>query len=923
MRLPARLREADAIAWVEGPTQAWLHSARVSQAVAQGLVGGALLPPVEHAELLQARQSRARLRALVQSGLPDLEALEVWTAGEARLAADFFLPLYERSSGRQGWVSVAPTSPDLEALERLWSRINRPNVVLRLPANAVSLEASETALGCGLNIHLTDIFSLERVAEMLDMFLRALERRRDAGAAINHVAAALTPGVDAVARKAEEVLQQAAAARPNEAHRFAALRGRTAYAISRLIYAQWRAAVEDQRFRSLAAVGAQPPLLVWHVPSAGSPAAYVAAHTALAVPASTLLDPTADIHLDIDQDGDLAIARAQVDGLLHFGISLADIVQRLERDSLRAGQRQAAAFLRAMGLKLEALRREAGPVREDISRALREMQEDSVVRRLWQKDPSLWSQQPEAQDEIRNRLGWLDLPADAPALLPDLLEFAGIVRSEGLRHVVLLGMGGSSLAADVLRRTLAASDALRLHVLDTTDPDLIHAAHRLAPMQDTLYLAASKSGTTVEVLALLEHFWEQALRRLGREAGRHFAVLTDPGTPLESLARESGFRRVFSTPEEVGGRYSALTAFGILPAALAGVDLESLLQGALRMAHSCRPGVEPGLNLGAFLGAALAAGAARGLNQVTFLSDPGLDPFEDWIEQLLAESSGKDGRGLLAVVHEPPGPPAYYRSQPRIMLYLRRDGRHDARASSWMRAGLPVIVVEVEDGPGGLGAEFLRWEVATAIACHRMGVNAFDQPDVQRAKTRTAELLKAYHRKGSLPDLPVLWEGDGARLLGECVRERPATSASRTDMALWLLDQVKPGEALVLLLYLTPSPTLERTLARLRRVIRDRRSVVLTPGIGPRYLHSTGQLHKGGPSGSTYLIVTCETRRDIPVPGTGHTFGVLRMAQALGDLQALHGAGRTAYGLHLDRPARLLEFLGALAAAAGSGGEGP
>lgn len=915
MSLLERLRRAGAFAWLEGPTRTWLRSPQLTQAVERGHLGGALLPSVEQVGPLHEKQDRARLRALAHSGLSDQEALEVWAAGEARLAADAFLRLYESTGGRQGWVSVAPLATDPDSLQRLWSRVNRPNVLLRLSAYQRPMDTWEAALAAGINVHLTDLFGLDRIADALDRLRRALESRRDRGAALNHVAAALSPVVDSVASRAEEMLQRAAAAHPAEADRCSALRGRTARAIASLIYAQWRAAVEDERFRMLLQSGAQPPLLVWRIPvprAGAGEVTIVAERTVLAVPAPVLLDPGTDLALDIERDADLAVARGQLNGLQHFQISLADIDDGLKRDALRTAHRQVRAFLRSSARQLETLRRELGPLREDVGRSVQELQDGAAVRRLWQKDPSLWSQAAEAQDEIRTRLGWLDLPSEAPGLVPDLIEFADGVRSEGIHHVVLLGMGGSSLTAEVLGRTLARPEAARLHVLDTTDPEAILATQRQAPMQETLYLAASKSGTTTEVLALLEYFWDEALRRLGRDAGRHFVAATDPVTPLEAVARERGFRRTFSTPPDVGGRYSALSTFGLLPAALMGVDLEGLVHGAARMAHACRPTSEPGLNPGAILGVTLAAAAARGLYQITFLSDPGLEPLEDWIEQLLAESSGKDGRGLLPVIHEPAGPPSSYASQPRLMVYLRCEGDHDSRVQSWVRAGLPVVVIETGEEAEGIGAEFFRWEVATAMACHRMSVNAFDQPDVQRAKDRTVELLKAYHRKGSLPELPVLWEAEGARLVGERGMARLASEASMVEVGRWVVDQVQPGRPLALLLYLTPTPALRRGMVRTRRALRDRRAILLTPGIGPRYLHSTGQLHKGGPPGSTYLIVTCETRRDIEVPRAGHTFGILRMAQALGDLQALQGAGRTAYGLHLDRASRMMDFLRAL-----------
>ncbi|MEW6568967.1 MAG: transaldolase family protein [Chloroflexota bacterium] len=920
MSLSEQLRELGALTWVEGPSRAWLESPECLDWIERGMLAGAILPAMaRQAERLQDREVRARLRPLTQSGLSPERAIEAWIVDEARVAADAFLPLFERTSGHHGWVSVPTLGlEDVDGLQRLWSEINRPNVVLQLPSSHESMQTYEAALVRGVNVHLIDVYSLERCAEALEAFLRALESRRAGGASVDHVTAALSPAVERLAEEADHLLDRAAGSHPEVSERATALRGQTAAALARLMYAQWRAAVDDDRFQALAVEGAHPLRLVWRMLSGsgetGVPGpAFAAPQTALAIPHALLFQPGPESLVELE--GDLSIARAQIDGLLRLGISLAAVSERIEREALRSSRRQETAFLRLAGRQLIGLQRELGPLGEQLRQSLEALRQAQVGRRLWQRDPSLWSEQPESQGEVRWRLGWLDLPSEAATLVPALQAFAGEVRVEGLRHAVLLGTGGSSLAADVLRRILAREDAVDFHVLDTTDPEAVLSLARRAPIRETLYLVASKSGTTVEPLALMEHFWVEALRRVGREAGRHFVAITDPGTPLEALARDRAFRRVFTSPPEVGGRYSALSIFGLLPAALMAIDLTGLLRGAARMAHACRPGADPKGNPGLFLGAALSAAAAQGLNHVTFLSDPGLAPLEDWIEQLLAESSGKEGRGLLPIIGEPPGPAAVYRQQPRLMVYLRRDGAHDARLRSWTRAGLPVIVVEVDDGPAGLGAEFFRWEVATAVACHRLGVNAFDQPDVQRAKNRTAELLKSYHRKGFLPELPVVWEGSGIRLVGQRGREKPLEGAGLDQVAGWLLARARPGEALALLLYLSPTPTLARTLSRARRAVRDRWGVTVTPGIGPRYLHSTGQLHKGGPAGLVYVIVTAGVKRNLPIPEAGYTFGTLVSAQALGDLQALLALGRRAFGVHLDRPARAAEFLAALAAA--------
>jgi hypothetical protein len=426
---------------------------------------------------------------------------------------------------------------------------------------------------------------------------------------------------------------------------------------------------------------------------------------------------------------------------------------------------------------------------------------------------------------------------------------------------------------------------------------------------------ASKSGTTTEPLALLEHFWAEALGRLGQKAAAHFVAITDPGTPLEKLARGRRFRRVFSGATDVGGRYSALSAFGLLPAALLGLDIEALLRGAARMAHACGPKADSVRNPGVFLGAILGAAASVGRRRLTIVADPPLASLADWIEQLIAESSGKEGKGILPVVGEAPGPARRY-GKDRILAYLRLTGRLDSRVGEWARAGIPVAVLECGEGAQGLGAEFFRWEIAAAIACHLMGVNAFDQPDVQRAKSRTADLLKAYSRKGSLAGPPALWEGEGLTLLGDRDLAAPPPGSTLSGLARWLLSQVEGDRGIAILVYLQQRAEIERRMAALRKVLRDRGGLATTLGFGPRYLHSTGQIHKGGPDDQIFLLFTARPEVDVPVPGAGYSFGVLERAQALGDLQALLERGRRAFGLHLDAPARFREVAAALSAAA-------
>jgi hypothetical protein len=480
-------------------------------------------------------------------------------------------------------------------------------------------------------------------------------------------------------------------------------------------------------------------------------------------------------------------------------------------------------------------------------------------------------------------------------------DFARQAAQAGFAKAVLLGMGGSSLAASVLAGYGAGKGGLDLHVLDTVEPGAVLKAWRPASKR-SLVLVASKSGTTVEPLSLFAAFWEKALGR-----GESFVAITDRGTPLESLARERGFRQSFEGPSEVGGRYSALSVFSLAPGVLAGVDLRGLLQGGATMARQCGPNIDSARNPGLFLGALLAAAAQDGRDKITLFADASHEPFLAWVEQLLAESSGKGGKGFFPVVGEPPAHADRYDSD-RLMVYLRSDGSLDERVESWVGAGIPVAIVTMRPGAAGLGAEFFRWETATAVACHRHGVNAFDQPDVQQAKVAAREALRGPpgSSDGGRRRRPWRIEGPGDR----------APSSDLTQAMSSVLSRLQPGDAFVLLAYLPQTKAAERDLGRVRRQVRDHLRNATLVGFGPRYLHSTGQLFKGGPDRIVVLVVRAPSTQDVPIPGEGHTLGGLMQAQAIGDYEAMKAIGRRVFLLTLDSPRRLSEVARAAGPAA-------
>jgi len=514
--------------------------------------------------------------------------------------------------------------------------------------------------------------------------------------------------------------------------------------------------------------------------------------------------------------------------------------------------------------------------------------ERGVASGLWSRDPTVFAPGIDVTvaAAIRSRLGWLSAPEDFAGQLSSILAFSADTRRDGLTHAYLLGMGGSSLCAEVLREVAADKPATRLVVLDTTDErEIRHVTESLDPAT-SLFLVASKSGSTIEVSSLERHFWSVMHERIGSSAGRHFAAITDPGSPLVSLARDRGYRRTFENPADIGGRYSALSLFGLVPAALLGVDLERLLEGAAAMAEACRIDSDenPGLRLGAFM----AAEAALGRDKLTLLLPPPLASLGVWIEQLVAESTGKDGRGVLPVVGEPLGEASEYGGDRAFVLTLTADtGDLDASARTLEAAGHPVF--RIASGTTSLGREFFRWEFATAVAGVALGLNPFDEPDVRAAKERTAAQLDVRRRTGSFRIVPPL-----DRHRGYARREHGEPG------------RAGPGRYVAILDYLPTDWRRPTIIERLRGALRRRTKLATTHGVGPRYLHSTGQYHKGGPNTGIFVLLTAADESTTPVPGTDYSFSTLKQAQALGDFDALVAAGRSVIHYHIDDP--LAEF---------------
>jgi transaldolase/glucose-6-phosphate isomerase len=771
------------------------------------------------------------------------------------------------------------------------------------------MPAIRTLTAAGINVNITLIFSLEQYQAVVEAYVSGLEDRLAAGSGDLRVASVASFFVSRVDTAVDAALA-AVGARAEQAKR---LMGKIAIANAKVAYSYFRQAFSEPRWVRLAEAGAQPQRPLWASTGTKNPVypdtlyvdALIGPDTVNTVPPATL---QAFLHHGTPArtlDRGLREAEEQLQALSELGIDLAAITADLQEQGVEAFARSYADLMQAIAEKRERLlagwRQVGGGLGQyatAVAEGIAELSAGRILPRIWAHDHTVWKPEP---DEIVDRLGWLHSPEMMQDSLHQLEALRRAAVADGYSQALLLGMGGSSLAAEVLRSTFGVQEGgLDLAVLDSTDPAAVLHRSRSHDPARTLYLVSTKSGTTVETLSLFKHFYNlvAAADRAGR-TGAHFVAITDPGSRLAELAAQLDFREVFLNDPTIGGRYSALSFFGLVPAVLLGLDLHTLLGRALAAACSADSCVVAADSPAAWLGVAMAELAGAGRDKLTVLASPSMGGFGDWLEQLIAESTGKEGKGILPVVREPVGQLQTYGTD-RTFVYFRldEDPALDPVVESIESAGHPVLRVRLRD-PYDSGTQFFTWELATAIAGHRLGIHPFNQPDVEAAKVQARDLVKQYLQAGSLPAEPPSFTDGSLAVFG-------ANGSGRAPQALAdFAGEAGPRSYLGLQAYLPPEPAIEGELQSLRTMLRDRTRLATTLGFGPRYLHSTGQMHKGDAGAGLFLQFTADDAEDVPIPdepgdqASAVSFGVLKAAQALGDRQVLLERGRRVIRFHL------------------------
>ncbi|MGH2868096.1 MAG: bifunctional transaldolase/phosoglucose isomerase [Solirubrobacteraceae bacterium] len=876
------LAEAGTSPWLDLLRRTLVEQGELARMVAEdSLKGVTSNPSIFEKAIVGSEDYTEELEAMAREQFDAQDIYERIAIKDVQLACDVLRPVWDESHGTDGFVSLE-VAPDMahdeqrsiEGARSFWKRVSRPNVMIKIPGTPEGFGAIEQAIYEGININVTLLFAVEAYEKVAEAYLRGLERRlaEDKPLDIASVASFFVSRIDTAAdqRLAELGRED--------------LSGKAAIANARRAYRSFEKLFSGPRWDALRHAGAHVQRPLWASTGVKNPNypdtlyvdELVAAHTVNTMPSATLMavadhgrvsgptaqrDPQADLDALAEAGLDLG---AITDELLVHGVNqFEEAMQRL----LAGIEERRQAVLTGKPKTIEA--RLPTELAQPIAARVAQATSEDVAHRIWRKDPSLWGGDAQTP-EITDRLGWLTVSETMLEHAPELEAFVSECREAGYTDAVLLGMGGSSLGPEVLRQSFGEiPGGLRLQVLDSTHPDAIAAVQSSVEIPHTLFVVSSKSGGTVETLSHYHHFRALA----GPE---QFVVVTDPGSPLEKLAQDDGLRRAFINTPDIGGRYSVLSYFGLVPAALMGISVEALLHSCQVAEQNCIHYDSSENNSGLWLGAVLGELARRGRDKLTFVVSEPIQSFGLWVEQLIAESTGKQGRGMLPVADEPLGGPEDYGGD-RVIIYLRNADEPSAELDDGVArladAGQPTLTLATR-GATDLGRIFFLAEFAVAVAGWALEINPFDQPNVQEAKDATKRVLAS----GALPELG---------------------SASAEALGALLRDATPPHYVAVMG-YLAPSAQLDAAIGELRRAIRDKTGAAVTFGYGPRFLHSTGQLHKGGPPDGRFLQLVDTPRTDQDIPGSDYSFATLIAAQSAGDLQTLRAHDLPAERVRLE-----------------------
>ncbi len=921
--------------WLDYIRRDLLKSGELQRLITEdGLRGMTSNPAIFEKAIAGSTQYQDFLDSL--AGRADLDAkgrYELLAIRDIQDAADLLRPVYQSTKKRDGYVSleVSPylahdTTGTIDEARRLWKTVARENVMIKVPGTVEGIPAFRQLISEGINVNVTLLFAQGVYEEVAAAFIDGVEKFAATGGDVSKVASVASFFISRIDSLVDSLINDQLKKETDAARKskLQGLLGKIAIANGKLTYEAYQRIFSSPRWKALAAKGAQTQRVLWASTSTKNPnyrdvlyiEELIGPDTVNTVPPATLeaFRDHGKPHQSLTED--LDGARKTMADLAGVGIVMKDVTDKLTADGVKLF---ADAFDELLAAVEKNTKRPSAPktnpqtssLPADLDAAVKKNLSDwrasGKVRRLWEHDASLWT----GEDETK-WLGWLDVTDEQLASAAKLKEFADEVKSAGFSDILLLGMGGSSLCPEVLALTFGQTPGFpRLHILDSTDPAQIRSVEKKIDLAKTLFIVSSKSGSTLEPNIYKQYFFERVQQTVGNnkdKVGSHFIAITDPGSKVQLVAERDHFRQIFYGLPSIGGRYSALSNFGMVPAAAMGLDTGKFLTRTKEMVEACKPSAPVEQNPGVMLGLIIGTAAKLGRDKITLITSPGISDLGAWLEQLIAESTGKLGKGIIPVDREQLGAPDVYGND-RIFAYVRLesapDAAQDAKVAALEKAGHPIVRIAVSD-IYNLGQEFFRWEIATAVAGSILGINAFNQPDVEASKIVTKQLTSEYELTGSLPPEKPILEEAGFKLFTDDKNAAALANATGSDRSVksYLrahLARLGAGDYFALLGYVEMNAEHESLLQSLRMTVRDRKHVATCLGFGPRFLHSTGQAYKGGPNSGVFLQITCDDAQDLPVPGQKYTFGVVKAAQARGDFQVLADRKRRALRVHLGR----------------------
>lgn len=857
------------------------------------------------------------IQSMSWAGLDTKSIYEQLVIEDIRGVSDLLYPTYEATKQVDGYVSleVDPVLANnneltIKEAKRLWNLVDRKNLMIKVPATSAGIPAIKELIASGINVNVTLIFSVNRYLEVIDAYFSGLEERIRNNLPINQIHSVASFFVSRLDVKIESKLAeiiQSGKVKENEVQPYL---GKLGILNALYAYEEFNISKNTERYKKIAEKGGNFQRPLWA--STGTKNAnysdvlYVEGlllpYTVNTVPPKTLtafLDHGKCDVVDYSEGkSEFEIIENKLD---NFGVNFEEVWIELEEEGVVAFNSAQDDLFEAIDKQHDYFQRSLGGLGAQIEERIEALKFEGFSKKFFAPDAALWAIEPSEVDEVLHRLGWIDAPILNRAIIEEADKLLKNLIKDGFTHALVLGMGGSSLAPEVFSKIFrdgetSAKRGLTLSILDSTDPIQIDEKIHEIPIGKTLFIISSKSGTTAEVKALLAYFWELVEGVDEHSPGKHFIVITDPGTPLEKLGREKKFRKVFKADPDVGGRYSALIAFGIVPAVLAGIDGHRLLNAADHMRIKCSQSSPIEKNPGFVLGSVIAEAYFNDRDKVTILTDPIYSVFGSWLEQLIAESSGKSGKGILPIDREPIVPTANY-SNDRVFYYLRSSGKLDGLVDTLVNLKHPVIVSHLAD-KFDLAAEIYKWEIAIAAACSFIQVNPFNQPNVQESKSITHGMISAYKQNPILEERNLIFSNNKYSVYGKMEIEK------KEKVIKEIIEEfltINAGEYISINAFLPRIEAYENVLQQLRKHLLYTYSVPVTLGFGPRFLHSTGQLHKGGKNNGLFLIISQNTPIDFTIPGERMNFSILEKAQALGDMQALEQNNRRVLRIHIKQ----------------------